>query len=325
MPDATRSQQPKLLDEVRRVLRIHHYSIHTERSYVEWSVRFVRFHGMRSRQDLFPAEPKIDAFLTDLALHGHVAAATQNQAMNALVFLYKRVHHHTMEGHINAVRADKKINVPVVMTREEVAAVLSLMDGTAQLVAKLLYGSGLRIMEAVRLKVKDIDYQLKQLTVRSDKGDKDRFTTFPATLTPLLQNHLAGVKTLHQQDLAQGCGEVYLPHALARKAPHSAKAWGWQYVFPARHLSVDPRSGLTRRHHVDPSVINKAIKGAVHRLSGSLHFASGSGRSWKCTTRGLLPLPPSMSQGARSPLVVHSPRPFHPAFGSSMRPSNPLA
>src|SRR5712692_10536039 len=274
MPDTTGSQQPKLLDEVRKVLRLHHYSIHTERSYVEWIVRFVHFHGMRSRADLFPAEPKIEAFLTDLAMQGNVAPATQNQAMNALVFLYKRVLNQALEDRINAVRADKKINVPVVMTRDEVAAVLSLMDGTAQVVAKLLYGSGLRIMEAVRLRVKDIDYQMKQLTVRSGKGDKDRFTTFPATLTPLLQNHLARVKTLHQQDLAQGHGEVYLPHALARKYPHTATEWGWQYVFPARNLSVDPRSGITRRHHVDPSVINKAIKVAVHRAGLTKHISA---------------------------------------------------
>ncbi len=198
-------------------------------------------------------------------MNGNVAAATQNQAMNALVFLYKRVLNHPMQDRINAVRADKKINVPVVMTREEVAAVISLMDGTAQLVAKLLYGSGLRIMEAVRLRVKDIDFQMKQLTVRSGKGDRDRFTTFPSTLTPLLQNHLAGVRMLHQQDLAQGYGEVYLPHALAWKYPTAAKEWGWQYVCPARNLSVDPRSGVTRRHHVDPSIINKAIKVAVRR------------------------------------------------------------
>jgi integron integrase len=261
MLDATRSQPPKLLDEVRRVLRLHHYSIHTERSYVEWIVRFVRFHGMRSRDHLFPAEPKIEAFLTDLAVHRNVAAATQNQAMNALVFLYKRVLNQVMERRIDAVRADKKINVPVVMTREEVASVLSLMDGIPQLVAKLLYGSGLRIMEAIRLRIKDIDYQMKQLTVRAGKGDKDRYTTFPATLTPLLQNHLAGVKTRHQRDLAQGYGDVYLPHALARKSPHSSKAWGWQYVFPARNLSVDPRSGLTRRHHVDPSVHQQGHQG----------------------------------------------------------------
>src|SRR6266850_7014198 len=145
-PASTRNPQPKLLDDVRQVLRLHHYSIHTERSYVEWIVRFVRFHGMRSREDLFPAEPTIESCLTDLAVHRNVAAATQNQAMNALVFLYKRVLTHSLQGNINAVRADKKINVPVVMIREEVAAVISLRDGTAQLVAKRLYGSGLRIM-----------------------------------------------------------------------------------------------------------------------------------------------------------------------------------
>jgi integron integrase len=274
MPGSPSSQPPKLPDQVRQVLRLHHYSIHTERAYLEWIVRYVRFHRMRSRDDLFPPEPKIEAFLTDLAVNGNVAAATQNQAMNALVFLYKRVLNHTLEGRINAVRAAKKINVPVVMTRDEVAAVLSLMDGTVQLVAKLLYGSGLRIMEAVRLRVQDIDFQMKQLTVRSGKGDRDRFTTFPATLTPLLQNHLAGVRTLHQQDLAQGHGEVYLPHALERKYPHAPKEWGWQYVFPARELSVDPRSSVTRRHHVDPSVINKAIKVAVRRAGLTKHISA---------------------------------------------------
>src|SRR6266705_622636 len=151
MPDATRSQPPKLLDDVRQVLRLHHYSIHTERASVEWIRRCARFHGLRSRAALCPAEPKIEAFLTDLAVHGNVAATTQNQAMHALVFLYKRALNHALPDRINAIRASKKINVPVVMTREEVAAILALMDGTAQLVAKLLYGSGLRIMEAVRL------------------------------------------------------------------------------------------------------------------------------------------------------------------------------
>jgi integron integrase len=274
MPGPTSHQQPKLLDQVRQVLRLHHYSLHTERAYLEWIVRYVRFHGMRSRDDLFPPEPNIEAFLTDLAVNGNVAAATQHQAMNALVFLDTRVLTHTLEGRINAVRADKKVNVPVVMTREEVAAIISLMDGTAQLVAKLLYGSDLRSMEAVRLRVQDIDFQMKQLAVRSGKGDRDRFTTFPTTLTPLLQNHLAGVRTLHQQDLAQGHGAVYLLHALERKYPHAPKEWGWQYVFPARDLSIDPRSGVTRRHHVDPSVINKAIKVAVRRAGLTKHISA---------------------------------------------------
>ena len=194
--------------------------------------------------------------------------------MNALVFLYKRILNHALEGRINAVRADKKISIPVVMTREEVAAIISLLDGTAQRVAKLLYGSGWRIMEAVRIRVKAIDFQMKQLTVRSGKGDQDRFTTFPATLTPLVQNHLAGVRTLQQQDLAPGHGEVYLPQALARKYPNTAREWGRQDVFPARNLSVDPRSGVTRRHHVDPSVINKAIKVAVRRAGLTKHISA---------------------------------------------------
>jgi len=222
--DTSHSAPPTLLDDVRKVLRLHHYSLHTERAYVEWIVRFIRFHTMRSRADLVPAEAKIEAFLTDLAIRGNVAAATQNQAMNALVFLYKRVLKQELPGSINAVRADKKVNVPVVMSRDEVAAVLSLMAGTSQLVAKLLYGSGLRIMEGVRLRVKDIDFAMKQLTVHEGKGDKDRFTTFPATLTPFLQNHLVRVKTLHQQDLAHGHGAVYLPHAL----------WWWRVCMPSR-------------------------------------------------------------------------------------------
>jgi integron integrase len=265
MADTPHSPSPTLIEDVRRVLRLHHYSIHTERAYVEWIVRFVQFHRMQSRADLGPAEAKLEAFLTNLAIQGNVAAAPQNQAMHALVFLYKRVLHHPLEDRINAVRADKKVNVPVVMTRDEVATVLSLMEGTPPRVAKLLYGSGLRSMEAVRLRVKDMDFAMKQLTVRSGKGDKDRFTTFPATLIPFLQNHLARVTTLHQQDLAHGHGAVYLPHALERKYRLAATEWGWQYIFPARNVAVDPRSGVTRRHHVDPSVINKAIKVAVRR------------------------------------------------------------
>lgn len=257
--------QPKLLDEVREVFRLHHYSIHTERSYIGWIVRFVRFHNMRSRDDLCPGEPKIEEFLSDLAVNGNVAAATQNQAMNALVFLYKRVLNLPLEGRISAIRAAKKVRVPVVMTREEVATTIALMNSTPQLVAKFLYGSGLRITEAVRLRVKDIDFELKQLTVRSGKGDKDRFTTFPTTLAPMLQNHLAKVKILHRQDLEKGYGRVYLPHAQARKYRAAAKEWGWQYVFPARNLSLDPRSQSVGRHHLDPSVVNKAIAVAARR------------------------------------------------------------
>jgi integron integrase len=257
--------KPKLLDQARAILRLHHYSIHTERSYLEWIRRYVRFHGMKCRADLGDGERKIESFLSSLATEGKVSASTQNQAMNALVFLYRKVLEVPLNERIDAVRAERRVVVPVVMTREETARVISLMQGTPQLIVKMLYGSGLRIMEAVRLRVKDLDCQMKQVTVRSGKGDKDRFTTMSASLIPLLQNHLARVKSLHEQDLAAGHGEVYLPNALDRKYRNAAREWGWQYVFPAREVAVDPRSGIVRRHHVDPAVVNKAIKVAVKK------------------------------------------------------------
>ena len=182
-----------LLDQVRRVMRLHRYSIHSERTYMDWIRRFVLFHKMKSRDDLQGGEAKIEAFLTDLAINRNVAPATQNQAMNALVFLYKKVLEQPLNEKINAVRSDKKVNLPVVLTREEVAKVIPLLDGSNQLIVRLLYVSGLRIMEAVRLRVKDVDFAMKQITVRSGKGDKDRFTTFAGSMIPLLQAHLAKV------------------------------------------------------------------------------------------------------------------------------------
>jgi site-specific recombinase XerD len=229
---------------------------------------------MRSREDLFPAEPKIDACLTALAGHGHVAAATQHQALHALVCLDTRALNQALPARIKAIRASKKLHVPVVLTRDEVAAVLALMDGTAPRVAQRLYGRGRRIMEAVRRRVKDIADQMKPLTGRAGQGETDRCTTCPAPLIPLLQHHLAGVRTRHPQDLVQGDGEVYLPQALARQYPAPAKAWGWPAVFPARNLAVDPRAGITRRPHVDPSVINQAIKVAVRRAGLTTHLSA---------------------------------------------------
>lgn len=259
-------KEKKLLDEVRDIMRLHHYSIHTERTYIEWIKRYVQHHHMQTREDLQHGEEKVEEFLTHLAVNRDVSPSTQNQAMNALVFLYKKVLKTPMEKEINAVRARKKLNVPVVLTREEVRQIIGLLQGVPQLIVKLLYGSGLRISEAVRLRVQDIDYRMKSLTVRSGKGAKDRVTTFPESLVPLLQNHLEKVKLLHEQDLARGYGEVFLPNALARKYPHACKEWGWQYVFPSRGLSRDPRSGKIRRHHVDPSVVNKALKTAARTL-----------------------------------------------------------
>ena len=264
--EKTPEKTPRLLDQVREVMRRHHYSLHTERAYADWIKRYIRFHRMQRREDLAGGEGKIEAFLTDLAVNGRVAPATQNQAMNALVFLYKKVLEVPLAERIDAVRAERKTNVPVVLTRDEVARVLPVVKGVGHLVVKLLYGSGLRIMEALRLRVKDVDLGMKQITVRDGKGAKDRVTTFAGSMMPLLENHLQKVKVMHEQDLAAGHGAVYLPYALERKYPHANREWGWQYMFPARRLSTDPRTGLRRRHHVEPSVVNKAIKAAVRRV-----------------------------------------------------------
>ncbi len=259
-------KEKRLLDEVRDVMRLKHYSIHTERSYCDWIKRFVAYHKMSSRQDLKNGEKKIEQFLTYLAVETNIAPATQNQAMNALVFLYKKVLKIPLTEEINAVRVPKRINIPVVMTRDEVRQVIAIMEGVPQLIVKILYGSGLRIMETVRLRIQDIDYNMKQISVRSGKGAKDRITTFPESIIPLLENHLVKVKIVHVQDVARGFGIVYLPYALARKYPNAEKEFNWQYVFPSRNLSKDPRSGDIRRHHVDPSVVNKAIKRAVKKI-----------------------------------------------------------
>ena len=259
-------KKKKLLNEVSEVMRVKHYSIHTERSYCEWIKRFILFHKLQEREELFvEGEQKIETFLTDLAVNGNVAPSTQNQAMNALVFLYKKVLKQELNGEINAVRAPKKVKIPVVLSREEVASVIGIMNGVSRIIVQLLYGSGLRISEALRLRVHDIDFEYKQVTVRSGKGGKDRVTTFSKSMEPLLRAHLNWVKAIHEQDLKAGFGEVYLPHALERKYLNAAREWGWQYVFPARSLSKDPRSGKTRRHHIDPSMVNKAIKAAVRK------------------------------------------------------------
>lgn len=261
-------KKPKLLDELHMVMRRRHYSIHTERSYGEWVKRYVHFHKMRDRHELMESKDrKVEDFLTHLAVEGNVAPATQNQALNALVFLYRHVLKDPLGENIRAERAVKKVRVPVVLTRDEVGRVIAAMSGVPQLVVKLLYGSGLRMAEALRLRVQDIDFEMKHLTVRSGKGNKDRITTFPASIIPLLQNHLEKVRLLHQKDLDEGYGEVYLPNALGKKYRQAGREWGWQYVFPSRRLSKDPRGGVTRRHHIDPSVVNKAIRRAV-RLVG---------------------------------------------------------
>ncbi len=259
----SRKNDRKIMDDIRDYMRVHHYSIHTERSYCDWIKRFILFHKMTSRADFINGEVKIERFLTHLAVTEQVAPSTQNQAMNALVFLYRKILEVDLNQKIDAIRAKRRKNIPVVMTREEVRLVISLLKGTPQLIVKLLYGSGIRISEAIRLRVHDIDFDLKTITVRSGKGDKDRISTFPVSVTTDLKNHLTTVKTMHDQDLARGHGAVWLPYALARKYKNANKQWQWQYLFPSGSLSRDPRSRAIRRHHVDPSMVNKAIKVAV--------------------------------------------------------------
>jgi len=246
-------------------MRREHYSLSTERTYCNWVRQFIQFHKILTKEALFVEQKqKVEDFLNYLALERNVAASTQNQAFNALVFLYKRVLESPLEN-VKATRSRKEAPIPVVLTRDEVKQVLSLLDGVPELVVKLLYGCGLRITEAVKLRIQDIDFGFKQVTVRDGKGMKDRVTPFPVNLEFALSNHLERVKLIHKKDLAQGLGNVYLPYALDRKYPNAEREWNWQYVFPGRSLSKDPRSGIIRRHHLDQSAINRAIKQAVRK------------------------------------------------------------
>ena len=255
----------KLLDQVREVMRLKHYSIRTERTYCDWVRRYVRFHQMTSREAMLPAEPKMEAFLSHLAVEGNVAVSTQNQAFNALLFVYREVLHVPV-GNIESVRATRPARVPTVLTPEEARWVMQAMSGIPQLVVKLIYGSGLRLLEVLRLRVHDLDFEMKQLTVRDGKGAKDRYTVLPESVIPTLREHLERVRLTHQEDLRGGHGAVYLPGALDRKYAGAAREWGWQYVFPARDLSRDPRTGIVRRHHIDEGGVQHAIKAAVVRV-----------------------------------------------------------
>jgi integron integrase len=257
----TDKPSPKLLDQVRGKIRLKHYSIRTEQSYLDWIKRFILFHGKRHPKDMGPQD--VEAFLTHLAVQGKVAASTQNQAKSALLFLYKEVLGIDLPWLDNVERAKAPKRLPVVLTRAEVQAVLTRLEGTHWLVASLLYGTGLRIMEAVRLRVKDVDFARHEILVRDGKGFKDRVTMLPSTLSAPLKAHLQRVKALHQQDLEAGFGAVYLPYALDKKYPNAGHDWAWQYVFPSANLSVDPSSSETRRHHIQDQAVQRAVKQAV--------------------------------------------------------------
>ncbi|ADE14437.1 integron integrase [Nitrosococcus halophilus Nc 4] len=251
------------LEQVRQAIRVRHFSIRTEQAYVAWIKRFILFH--QRRHPLEMGEREVSEFLTYLACQKHVAASTQNQALNALVFLYREVLERPLGDLANVVRAKKPQRLPVVLSREEVSRLLGELEGEQWLMASLLYGSGLRLMECMRLRVKDIDFERQAIGVREGKGRKDRVTLLPEPLIVPLKRHLATVKTWHERDLAQGFGAVYLPYALERKYPQANKEWGWQYVFPAPKRSVDPRTKLVRRHHYYEKTLQAAIRKAVRR------------------------------------------------------------
>lgn len=263
--------KPKLLDQLREIIRLKHYSIRTEQSYVDWAKRYILFHGKKHPKDMGAKE--ISAFLTHLAVDKNVSASTQNQALNALIFLYKELLKISVGDIGEVARAKRPIRRPVVMSRDEVKRVTDKMTGLPRLMAELLYGTGMRLMEGVRLRVKDIDFDLNQIIVRDGKGAKDRVTMLPQKLRPPLERHLSEVKAIHDRDLAAGNGHVYLPYALAEKYPNADKEWGWQYVFPARSISKDPRSGRVGRHHLHETALQGAMKNAV-RAAGLTKPAS---------------------------------------------------
>jgi len=268
-----RESKTKLLDQMRLVLRLKHMSIRTEDTYVHWVRRFILFHHKRHPQDMGATE--IRAFLSHLAVHAQVAASTQNVALNALVFLYRHVLKQAFPDLEEIERAKRPGRIPVVLTREEVSRVLAHLQGTSRLMASLLYGAGLRVMECARLRVKDFDFAYQQITIHDGKGAQDRVTVLPQALIGPLQRHLARVKALHEDDLAEGYGAVYLPYAFERKDVGAATSWEWQYVFPASQRSIDPRSGQERRHHLSESMLQKAVKRAMRQAGitkrGSCH------------------------------------------------------
>lgn len=252
----------RLMDQVRSVLRYHHYAYSTEKTYCHWILRYIRHFGGKTHPKVLSAS-HVESFLSHLTVHDKVSASTQKQALNALVFLYKQVMDIPIEGEIAPVRSKRKTSPPTVMTQSEVQRFLAVIPGTHGLMAKLLYGSGLRLMECIRLRIKDVDFEQGLIFVRGGKGGKDRTTVLPRSLGGELHAHVERVKVLHGRDLEAGFGEVYVEEALSRKYPKAARETAWQWVFPARQISTDPRSGRQMRHHVLESGLQKAVKRAA--------------------------------------------------------------
>lgn len=261
------------LDRTRDVLRRKQYSLRTEGTYLQWIRSYLAFHQNRNPIQL--AEPEATRYLTHLAVAKNVSASTQNQALSALLFFYREVLKHPLNWLDNMEHARRSRHIPVVFSREEIRAILTQLEGTSWLMASLLYGAGLRLMECLRLRVKDIDFNYTQITVHDGKGNKDRVTPLPQMVHEPLTKHLARVKILHETDLKEGFGRVYLPHALELKYPAASRSIAWQYVFPSSTRSADPRSGVVRRHHVNERFLQQKIKEALRKAGihkpGSCH------------------------------------------------------
>ena len=263
------SESPRLLDRLRDRIRLKHYSIRTEDAYTHWVRRFILYHGKQHPRDLGAVE--VTAFLTDLAVKGRVAASTQNQAKSALLFLYKEVLGVELPWLTGIEGAKAPRHLPVVLTVDEVRALLERTSGTSGLILRLLYGTGMRVMEGVRLRVKDVDFTRSEVLVRDGKGAKDRVTMLPGTLNLPLREHLVRVRKLHESDLQAGLGAVQLPYALERKYPNAPREWIWQYVFPSMRVSTDPRSGRVGRHHADGKALQRALREATREAGVTKH------------------------------------------------------
>ena len=269
-PPTSPPQAKKLLDQYRDTLRIKHYSPRTEDTYVLWVRAYILHHNKRHPREM--GVPEIAQFITHLANQRQVSASTQTQALSAILFLYRHVLHMQLdELQLAELRPQRSKTIPTVLSKDEVKRLFASLSGTHKLIAQVMYGGGLRLMETMRLRVKDLDFDNRQILIRDGKGEEDRFTILPDSLIQPLQLHLQHIKTLHQKDLADGFGSVYLPYALERKSPNANKEWIWQYVFPASDISTDKRTGITRRHHIHESFVQRSIKEAARAAKIDKH------------------------------------------------------
>lgn len=260
-PKVVSQDSPKLLDRMRAEIRVRHYSIRTEETYLDWARRFILYHDKKHPKDMGADE--VQAFLSYLALERNVSSSTQNQAKSALLFLYRKVLNIELPWLDEVISAKAGKRLPVVLTPGEVRQLLNGMSGPMGLVATLLYGTGMRLLEGLRLRVKDVEFVRREIVVREGKGNKDRITVLPENIILPLQAHLAKVRELHERDLEAGFGEVYMPGALDKKYPSGARTWGWQFVFPSTVRSIDPRSGIERRHHLYEASVQRAVREAA--------------------------------------------------------------